>query len=151
MSVFTHELHTEIDVEAPPDVVWAHLLDVGAYHEWNPFITSLRGPVQVGARLSVRLEPPGGRAMTFRPRVTELVEGHTLEWLGHLAVPGVFDGRHRFELTPRGSSSHLVQAESFRGALVPLLRRGLDEHTRPGFVAMNTALARRAEGSPPLA
>ena len=145
--MFSHELHSEIEIAATPEVVWAHLVDVDSYPDWNPFITSLTGSVRLGARLSVRMEPPGGRPMTFRPRVSELVEGRVLAWLGHLGMPGLFDGRHRFELTPNGSSTHLVQAETFRGLLVPLLRRRLDEQTHPGFVAMNVALARRAEST----
>jgi hypothetical protein len=145
--MFTHELRTEIDIAAAPEIVWAHLVDVGSYPDWNPFITSLKGSVQLGARLSVRMQPPDGRPMTFRPRVTELIDGRVLAWLGHLGVPGLFDGRHRFELTPMGSSTHLVQGETFRGLLVPLLRKRLDGSTRRGFVAMNTALARRAEAT----
>lgn len=145
--MFTHELHTEIEIAAAPDVVWSHLVDVVSYPDWNPFITSVSGSLQLGARLAVRMQPPGGRSVTVRPRVTELIDGRVLEWLGRLGVPGVFDARHRFEIAPKGSSTQLVHEERFKGLLVPLLRRSLDEHTRRGFVAMNVALARRAEAT----
>jgi hypothetical protein len=86
--------------------------------------------------------------MTFRPQVTEVVPGGVLEWLGHLGVPGLFDGRHRFELTATPSGTHLVQREEFTGLLVRPLRRSLDGGTRAGFQAMNEALRERVREAP---
>jgi hypothetical protein len=143
-----HDIRTEIDIEAPPERVWAHLVDLAAYADWNPFITSAEGSAEVGHTLSLRMEPPGGRGITIRPRVTAVSAGTALEWLGHLGVPGVFDGRHRFELAAAGSGTHLVQSESFRGVLVRPLRRSLDGSTRAGFEAMNAALRQRVREAP---
>jgi hypothetical protein len=42
-----------------------------------------------------------------------------------------------------------VQEERFSGLLVPLLAKGLDTHTLPGFEAMNRALKARAEAAGP--
>lgn len=93
-----------------------------------------------------RLRPLGGRAATFRPIVTEVEEERSFEWLGRLLLPGVFDGRHRFELTPTpAGGTSVVHSEHFTGVLVPVLRRSLDKNTAAGFAAMNTALKRRAE------
>ena len=138
-----HEIRSEIDIEAPPEAVWAQLAHLGGYEEWNPFITRAEGTAEVGQRLSLRMQPPGGRAMTFRPTVTAASRGSVLEWLGHLGVPGVFDGRHRFELSATPTGTHLVQRESFRGVLVRPLRKSLDTGTLAGFEAMNEALRRR--------
>jgi hypothetical protein len=138
-----HEIRAEIDIEAPPDAVWAELADLAGYEEWNPFITRAEGTAREGERLALRMQPTGGRALTIRPRVTEADAGSSFEWLGHLGVPGIFDGRHRFELTPTPTGTHLVQRESFRGVLVRPLRRSLDGGTLAGFEAMNAALRRR--------
>lgn len=142
-----HELRTEIEVDAAPARVWAVLTDLASYPDWNPFITSSEGPLAVGERLVNRLEPPGGRTVTFTPTVTELDEGRVLEWLGRLGLPGVFDGRHRFELFPEGDGTRLVQAERFTGVLVPFLWRSLRTSTLAGFEAMNAALKVRAEAT----
>jgi len=141
----THELHTEIDIHAEPETVWAVLTDLAAYPDWNPFITSSDGDVVEGGRLVNRLEPPGGRPMTFKPTVTEVDDHHAFEWLGRLGVPGLFDGRHRFELVPTGDGTRVIHTEHFRGVLVPMLKKGLDTHTVAGFEAMNRALKSRAE------
>lgn len=140
-----HQLHTEIDIDASPETVWAILTDLTAYSDWNPFITSSDGEVVEGGRLVNRLEPPGGRAMTFTPTVTEVDESRVFEWLGRLGVPGVFDGRHRFELVPTEHGTRLIQTEHFRGVLVPFLKKSLDTNTVAGFEAMNHALKERAE------
>lgn len=141
-----HELRTEITIDAPPEGVWRAITELAAYREWNPFIVEGAGAAVVGERLRLRMEPPGGKGMTFRPRVTAAVPGRAFEWLGKVGVPGLFDGRHRFDLvrTPRGT--RLIHSEQFRGLLVRLMRRSLDGPTRAGFEAMNAALARRVAG-----
>ena len=82
--------------------------------------------------------------MTFRPRVTVVEPGVALEWFGRFALPGLFSGRHRFDLSPTADGTRLVHSEAFRGGLVPILRASLDGPTQRGFVAMNQALAVRA-------
>ena len=139
-------LHTEIEIAAAPADVWAVLTDFAAYPDWNPFLVDAHGDAEVGARLRVTLSPPGGRAMTMRPTVTEVDPGRVLEWWGHLGPRGIFDGRHRFELHPHGAGTRLVQRETFTGLLVPFLARSLDGPTASGFALMNEALRTRAEG-----
>jgi hypothetical protein len=140
-----HELRTEIDIEATRETVWAILTDLGAYAEWNPFITSSQGTVAVGERLVNRMEPPGGKEATFKPTVTVVESADTFEWLGRLVLHGVFDGRHRFELESTSTGTHLTHGEHFSGALARFLRKSLDTQTVAGFEAMNAALKTRAE------
>jgi hypothetical protein len=141
-----HELHTEINIDATPETVWEILTDLDQWTDWNPFITSSVGQPEVGEKLINRMEPPGGKAMTFKPQVTVVEDGKTFEWLGKLGFSGVFDGRHRFELvaTPTGGT-HLVHSEDLDGVLVRFLRKSLDTQTLPAFELMNTALKTRAE------
>jgi len=144
-----HDLCAAIDIEADPELVWPHLTDLAAYADWNPFITAATGEVAPGRRLELRMEPPGGRAVTFRPHVTAVSTGSTLEWLGHLGVPGLFDGRHRFDLFPTETGTHVIQHETFTGLLVRPFRRALDRGTLAGFESMNEALRRRVLGAQP--
>jgi hypothetical protein len=141
-----HHLHSEIDIDTAPATVWVILTDLDHYSDWNPFIISATGDVAVGARLNNRLQPPDGKAMTFKPTVTAVEAERTLEWLGRLILPGVFDGRHRFELeaTPTGGT-RLVHSEHFNGVLVRFMRKSLDTQTVQGFELMNTAIKARAE------
>jgi hypothetical protein len=138
-------IETHVDLPAEPSVVWAHLVDTESMGTWNPFITAMSGVLEVGERLRVRIAPVGGRAMTFKPRVTVVEPGRRLEWLGTMGVPGLFDGRHSFTLTPTGPGrTRFVQAETFTGALTPLTGNLLKK-TEAGFAAMNAALLSRLE------
>jgi len=133
------------EIAAPATTVWAELSAGSAYSTWNPFITRFEGDLLAGSRVEVRIAPPGGRPMTFRPTITVVDEGARLEWLGRLLVPGVFDGRHSFHLEAIGRDrTRLTQAEEFSGILVPLIGKTL-EKTRRGFEEMNQALRLRAE------
>jgi hypothetical protein len=141
-------LRSEIEIAAPAERVWAVLADGAAYAAWNPFIPRLAGRLEPGARLEVRIAPPGGTAVTFRPTVLAAEPGRELRWLGHLVVPGLFDGEHRFAIEPLGQDRvRFVQEERFGGLLVGLFAGSLDRHTRPGFEAMNRALKARAEAT----
>jgi hypothetical protein len=138
-------LSVTTNINAPVSTVWRHLTTWSDFPSWNPFITSLTGDVAVGAPLEARIQPPGGKAMTFRPTVTAVEHERRLEWLGHVVVTGLFDGRHSFLLEDLGDGrTRLTQAERFTGLLVPLTGRMLDR-TSEGFAAMNDALRRRAE------
>jgi hypothetical protein len=139
-------LRTEIDIAAGADHVWEVLTDFAAYPRWNPFIRSVDGVLAPRARLSVRIQPPGGRAMTFHPPVLRVEEGRHLSWRGRTLVPGLFTGEHAFDIEPAASGHvRFVHGEVFGGLLVPLLARTLRTTTREGFERMNAALKKRVE------
>jgi hypothetical protein len=136
-------LETSIDIDAPPEAVWAVLADLPSYPDWNPFIRAAKGTLAPGERLDVEIQPERGRAMRFKPTVITAEPGRELRWLGKLLVRGIFDGEHRFTIEPAGHGTRLVQAERFTGVLVPFLAKRLRRGTLPGFVLMNEALRAR--------
>jgi hypothetical protein len=113
----------------------------------TPFITVVSGDLSPGSRPTLRIKPAGKRASTFRPRVIHASAEEGLRWLGRLILPGLCDADHEFRLTPATEGrTQLVQRETFRGVLVPLLA-GMLEPTRQGFEAMNSALRQRVEAT----
>jgi hypothetical protein len=140
---------THVTLDSPVEDVWEALTTLPAYGEWNPFITSASGMLALGERLDLTIHPPGGRPMRFKPWVTAVEEHRYLEWLGRVGMPGIFDGRHSFTLTPLASGRTLLQqSETFSGALVPFAGSVLDR-TRAGFELMNRALGHRVGRSRP--
>ena len=133
-------IRSEIVIDAPADAVWSVLTDFPSHARWDPFLTKIEGDAAVGRRLKVQFR----NGMTFRPKVTEVQPSRTLEWQGKLFTGGLFDGRHRFELIPEGTTTRLVQSETFSGLLVPLLRKTIAE-TEQNFAALNVALKERVE------
>lgn len=135
---------TEVDVAASPEVIWDVITDLDSYAEWNPFIVRGSGEPRVGEKLDLRMRPPGGPAVPMKPRVIESSEPGAFEWLGHLGIWGIFDGRHRFEIEPTEFGSRVTHSEEFTGLAVPLMSRLLGK-TKAGFEAMNSAMKERAE------
>jgi hypothetical protein len=140
------EISSEIEIAATPARVWSVLTDFERYGDWNPFITSIIGWPSPGEQLRVRMQPPGGMAMTFKPKVLNAEPERELRWLGTLGPRGMFDGEHSFRIVPLGESRvRFLQSEPFTGLLVPLLMLLVRNSTRRGFEAMNQALKLRAE------
>jgi hypothetical protein len=139
------DLRTEIEFDGIPEEVWAVLADLPAYPEWNPFIERIDGALRVGGKLDVRLQPVGERGITMHPSVLAVEPGRELRWIGHLMIPGIFDGEHRFRIEEAGAGRvRFIQGERFGGILLPLLWKKLrDGGTAKGFRAMNEALAHR--------
>lgn len=140
------EIKTEIIIKASPERVWAILTDFKNYPNWNPFIKSITGNVAVGNKIIARLEPPEAKGMTFKPKVLAFDSNREFRWIGHLLFPGLFDGEHKFELIDNGDGTTTFrQSEKFRGILVPLFKKMLDNNTTNGFNQMNQKLKELAE------
>ncbi len=140
------ELYTEIEIGAPPEKIWQTLTEFEKFPQWNPFIRSISGELKVGAQLKVILQPPGGRDMTFRPKVLKVEPNREFRWKGKLLIPGLFDGEHIFTIEPLAEKRvRFIQRELFSGVLVPLFFRGMDKTTRRGFKEMNQVLKSMAE------
>ena len=86
--------------------------------------------------------------MPFAPVVLSLQDNRAPRWMGHLLVPGIFDGQHSFAIDPiEENRVTFVQGERFTGVLVPFFGLiGLLDATLRGFEEMNRALKERAEG-----
>jgi hypothetical protein len=142
-----HRVETEIKIRASAERVWKLLIDFASYPRWNPFVRSIEGELLVGRNLSVFIQPTGSSGMRFRPTLLAVSPTRELRWKGKLLLPGVFDGEHYFKLETAPDGVLFRQGERFTGLLVPLFRKSLNGATRQGFIAMNEALKREAEGA----
>ncbi len=135
------EIQAAIKIKASKETIWRIFTAFEQYPEWNPFIRELSGVEKPGSKFFVEL---GG--MKFRPQLLEFRSNEKMSWIGHLLFPGIFDGQHSFELQEQADGSTLfVQRERFKGILVPLLKRKLNNDIKKEFEAMNEALRKRAE------
>jgi hypothetical protein len=140
------EIKTELIINVTPDKIWAILTRFDNYPNWNPFIKSIRGEVKVGNKITARVEPPGAKGMTFKPKVLAYETHREIRWIGHLLFPGLFDGEHKFELIDNGNgTTTFKQSEKFRGVLVPIFKKMVDNNAKKGFEEMNNKLKDLAE------
>jgi hypothetical protein len=146
------EIRTEIVINTGVERVWKTLTFFKQYPEWNPFISMVQGDVRVGKTIKIRLTPPGMKPMIFKSRVIKIDPDRELRWIGHLILPGIFDGEHIFELAINSDwSTTLVQREIFGGVLIPFLKNKLEDNIRRGFEMMNKRLKEECELSSPAA
>jgi hypothetical protein len=69
------------DIDAPPAEVWAILIDLGSYHEWNPLFVEAHGTVAAGQRITLRSKhPANGRLMTVTSKIITAQSGTKLQW-----------------------------------------------------------------------
>ncbi len=86
------EIKTEILINATPERVWSIFTNFNNYPSWNPFIKSISGEVKVGSKITVNIEPPESKGMTFKPKILTFETNKELSWLGQLLFAGLFDG-----------------------------------------------------------
>ncbi len=140
------EIKTQIVINASTEKVWQVLTNTQQFPKWNPFIKSINGDLVVGKKITVRLEPPKAKGMTFKPTILAFEKNKEFRWLGHLLFPGLFDGEHKFELIDnKNGTTTFIQSEKFKGILVPLFAKMLDNSTTDGFTQMNKKLKELAE------
>ena len=110
-----------IEIQARPAKVWAALLDVERWPEWDPVVTSVKrldsAPLAIGGRTEIH-QPKLKPAVW---QVTELNEATGLfTWISN--QPGVSAvASHQIEPTPTGSRVTLTL--QFTGLLGPLVAR----------------------------
>jgi hypothetical protein len=140
-------IDTSIVIETPPQRVWDVIVDFDRYAEWNPFILQAEGEAVVGSIVKLHIRPPGGKGMTHHPTILVAQSARHLQWLGKVAIPGLFAARHEFILQPITEGTLLRHRERFTGLLVPFVRRTL-KRTEAGFAMLNQALKEQAETQP---
>jgi len=141
------ELRSEVEIDAPASHVYAVLTDFASYEKWNPFLTSVRGELAVGAKLSVEMSLPEGSAYVLEPEVTHVTEGLELRWRARFALAALLEAEQLFVLKePAPGVTRLVQGLNFSGFLLRFSGRTLTQSAR-GCVYMNQALKKRAEST----
>jgi hypothetical protein len=139
------QITTEIEIDAPVARVWDVLTDFPGYAAWNPFMVRLEGTVEVGARITIDIQPPGSKRRRMRERIYAISPQSELRWGAHLLVPGIASGTHVFRLeTLPGGRTRLHHGEEFTGILIPFFRKLL-ARIEQGFVLTNEALKRHVE------
>lgn len=136
------DIHTEIEIAATAEHVWATLTDTAALPDWNPVLKRLEGNLEVGGRLRISIRT-GWLRLPLTVRVTKAEPGRALEWVGGPRL--LLGARHGFSIEPAHDDRvRLVHYEHFEGLAVrvlqPVLRR-----LRRDYAGMNEALKARAE------
>lgn len=152
--------NASIEIDAPIETVWAVMLDLPRYHEWNPFIVDIAGiddappTSQIGARLLLDIRMVNDKALRCWETVTHVeapahddAEQHTAllvyryaSWPAQLGL--VQAGRRQSLTQQRNMPTIYLSEETFHGILSPFLPLA---GVRDGFQRHAQALKQRAE------
>ena len=128
----------EITIAAPPEKIWAVLMDTGGYPDWNPTFVEVSGPYLVGTKISSRVRKPDGAFVEMRPTVKALVPNRELRQGGGL--PGVLTYNHSWILQPVEGGTLVRQIDVDRGGFLWFWDSSWVE---PAYRMANEALAQR--------
>ena len=135
------EIRTEVDIDAPPSVVWGALTDFSGFRDWNPMVTSAEGSAVEGSDATLHYRSHIGLPLRFRVRITRSEPHRELRWVGsRLGI----SGEHYFQLASDGDGTHFVHGEVFRGVFAKSLGF-LFRDQIPVFESFNRALKELAE------
>lgn len=127
-STFRKECGVAINIQAPPDQIWAIFANVAAWPTWNSTITSAEGKVAVGEKIKLTVPYAPGR--TFTLTIKELVPQQTMVW-GDGMDP-IFKGVRTYKLTPKADgSTDFSMVEVLSGVLLPLIGGSLPDFGPP--------------------
>ena len=150
-SKFSTQIRTEIEIEAPPEIVWEIITDTDKYPEWNPYHTKVVRLTNASSyetpklhdKMQVFIHKPNGKKLDLKVSVLEIEKLKRFYWGGGL--PLIFKGEHRFILKPVNScTTKFHQDEDFWGAALPFVPLGPIDIEK-GYRLMNEALKTRAE------
>ena len=140
------EIRTEIIINAPVEKVWDVFSKFEDYPNWNPFIKSISGEMEVGEALEVVMQLPDSNKMTFKARGDRMCrKTKNSGGLENYLFKGLFDGEHYFIFSRiDDNSTRLIHGEKLWGILVPVFKKVLVK-TEKGFEMMNEALKAECE------
>jgi uncharacterized protein YndB with AHSA1/START domain len=111
----------EIEIVAPPDVVWSVLTGFERWPEWNPDVKSMafEGPVAPGSEFRWKAGPG-----TIVSTLEQVEPPALVGWRGRTMS---IEALHEWRLQPSGGGTRVETEESFSGMLAKLLRRPLQK------------------------
>jgi uncharacterized protein YndB with AHSA1/START domain len=131
----------EIEVAAPPEIVWNVISEIDAWPQWNPAITqsSLDGALAPGSTFRWKAGPG-----TITSTLRQVDPPHVLAWTGKTF--GI-NAIHVYRLEPAEGGTRVSTAESWEGLPVRLMRgrmqRMLQDALRTGLEALKREAERR--------
>lgn len=141
-------IEASAEIDAPPERVWAILVDLGSYGEWNPFTPRIDATLQVGDPVVLHVAMKPGRRLLIQREVCTANDpaARELGWGTTMLAPFVLHANRVQRLEPLpGGRTRYYTADTFSGLLVPLVMALFRADIQRGFDGVARALKERAE------
>lgn len=137
----SYEAGTRID--ASPDDVWAVLVDVGSWRDWDSGVDRVDGRVALGERLTINATMI--RSRPFHVTVTEIRPSEAMRWRAGLPfATATIERNYTLDAQDDGGTVLTVR-EDHTGPLAGLLDRRTPD-LNPSFRQFCAGLKAKAEG-----
>ncbi|MEX3010310.1 SRPBCC family protein [Hoeflea sp. TYP-13] len=130
--------HVEVTIPAPPEEVWAVLMDTSAYGDWNPVFTKVEGEYNEGANIRNTVQAPDGQILDIETTVKVLNENRELRQTGGMTGLLTFD--HQWLLESVEGGTRVTQHEIDQGLYMWFWDSGWIE---PSYAKVSEALRDR--------
>ncbi|MEM7303262.1 MAG: SRPBCC domain-containing protein [Pseudomonadota bacterium] len=134
--------HVEIIISAPPEQVWAVLMDTASYGEWNPVFTKVEGDHQLGGSVKNTVVDPKGNVLNIEAGVDVLDTNRELRQSG--GYWGFLTFKHQWLLEPVERGTKVIQHEVDQGFYMWFWDSSWIE---PSYTKVNKALKERVMAS----
>ncbi len=131
-------VQTELIIPADPEKIWAVLMDLHGYREWNPVLIPLKGELLEGAEIRYEMIQPDGRTSGLNAKVKKLIDQKLLNQFG--GIPGLLTFDHKYILDPVEEGTRVTIHEDYRGIGVPFWNASWVE---PAYEKINIELEKR--------
>ncbi len=130
-------------IDAGPDDVWAVLVDVGSWRDWDSGVDRVEGRVALGEQLTIYATMIRNRPFTVT--VTDIRPREAMRWRGGLPFGlAVIERNYHLDAQDDGGTVITVR-EDHTGPLAPLLGRTTPD-LNPSFRQFCEGLKARVEG-----
>lgn len=136
----SHDVRTEIELDAPIDKVWALLADVENYGDWNGIFRFSRANLKPGGRgiLWAKVGAPFQVPLPVKFQVVD--EESELRWQGGFGP--VVHGSHYLQLEALPNNrTRLVHGETFSGIVIDATWKAIAKGLPGAYKAFNKKLA----------
>lgn len=129
----------EIHIDAPPEAVWAVLVDFPAYPSWNPFTREVRCTGVPGDMVKMKVDLGWSGVRKQAERLVEF--GYPrIVWVMDVGADPVIGASRTQTVTPRPGGCTYRTDDHIFGAVSPLVDLLFGRVLNAGFAALATAL-----------
>jgi hypothetical protein len=138
-------LRVETVIDAPPEEVWRHLVDMKGWNAWNPTLFDVQGgSAEPGQEIRMKLRL-GRITVPMRQQIRAVDPPREFTWRSKQLVPApALDVVRSFRLEPLdGGRTRLVQTETMSGFLARPTAQLIGKLVVRGYEDLGRALAGR--------
>jgi hypothetical protein len=140
------KIEHRLGIQAPPEAIWAVIVDIPGWSAWNPLYPRAEGVVRIGSQLTLEMKLPGVPPV-IRPTVVDWVPNEQILWRLSLAG-GLATSIRYLEIEQLAETGCIFSnGELFQGFLGPTIGRRRRGTLRAAFTAMGEAVKARVEAT----